>query len=97
VSGRDSLFDMNVSVDEEEALPGIVGMSVHRCSMIKKYNIETFFSPAKQMHHRRAATTATDTAVSLNNAQSSSSQAFMPVSERARFEPVDYSHPTNID
>lgn len=57
VSGRDSLFDMNVSVEEEDHIPGIIGMSVHRCSMIKKYNIETFFSPAKV--HRRAATTET--------------------------------------
>ncbi len=57
VSGRDSLFDMNVSVDEEDSIPGIIGMSVHRCSMIKKYNIETFFSPAKMQHRR----TATDT------------------------------------
>jgi len=54
VSGRDSIFD--ISVDEEEgSIPGIIGMSVHRCSMIKKYNIETFFSPAKM--HRRAITT----------------------------------------
>ena len=57
VSGRDSTFDVNVSVEEEDAIPGIIGMSVHRCSMIKKYNIETFFSPAKQ--HRRAITTET--------------------------------------
>jgi len=56
VSGRDSTFD--ISVDEEEgSIPGIIGMSVHRCSMIKKYNIETFFSPAKM--HRRAITTET--------------------------------------
>ena len=54
-AGRDSTFDVNVSIEEEEALPGIIGMSVHRCSMIKKYNIETFFSPAKQ-NHRRAFT-----------------------------------------
>ena len=47
VSGRDSTFDANLSVEEEDSIPGIVGMSVHRCSMIKKYNIETFFSPAK--------------------------------------------------
>lgn len=57
VSGRDSMFDANVSVEEEDAIPGIIGMSVHRCSMIKKYNIETFFSPAK--NHRRAVTTET--------------------------------------
>lgn len=55
---RDSTFDVNVSVeDDETSVPGIVGLSVHRCSMIKKYNIETFFSPTKT--HRRAATTDT--------------------------------------
>ena len=54
-AGRDSTFDVNVSIEEEESLPGIIGMSVHRCSMIKKYNIETFFSPAKS-NHRRAFT-----------------------------------------
>lgn len=78
VSGRDSTFD--VSVEEEDAIPGIIGMSVHRCSMIKKYNIETFFSPAKM--HRR---TVTET------------QPLHPISSRARFEPVDPAHPSNID
>ena len=78
-SGRDSTFD--VSVEEEDAIPGIVGMSVHRCSMIKKYNIETFFTPAKM--HRRAVTAET--------------QPLMPNSGRARFEPVDSTHPTNVD
>ena len=78
ISGRDSTFD--ISVDEEEGtIPGIIGMSVHRCSMIKKYNIETFFTPAKM--HRRAITTET--------------QPLMPVSGRARLEPVDSTHPTN--
>ena len=45
---------MNLSVEDEDQINGIVGMSVHRCSMIKKYNIETFFSPEKM--HRRAVT-----------------------------------------
>jgi len=49
------MFDANLSIEEEDAIPGIIGMSVHRCSMIKKYNIETFFSPAK--HHRRVVST----------------------------------------
>lgn len=57
VLGRDSMFDANLSIEEEDAIPGIIGMSVHRCSMIKKYNIETFFSPAK--HHRRVVSTNT--------------------------------------
>lgn len=52
--GRDSTFDVNLSADDEDQINGIIGMSVHRCSMIKKYNIETFFSPAKT--HRRVAT-----------------------------------------
>ena len=54
IEGRDSTFDVNLSIDDEDQINGIVGMSVHRCSMIKKYNIETFFSPAKM--HRRAVT-----------------------------------------
>lgn len=54
VDGRDSTFDVNLSVDDDDQINGIVGMSVHRCSMIKKYNIETFFSPTKM--HRRAVT-----------------------------------------
>ena len=37
--------DENVSLEDDEGVPGVKGMSVHRCSMIKKYNIETFFSP----------------------------------------------------
>ena len=46
----------NCSVDEEESNIGaIIGMSVHRCSMIKKYSMETFFTPAKG-GHKRAAT-----------------------------------------
>lgn len=46
----------NCSVDDEEGnIGGIVGLSVHRCSMIKKYSMETFFSPAKG-GHKRAAT-----------------------------------------
>jgi hypothetical protein len=45
------MFDANISIEEEETIPGIVGMSVHRCSMIKKYSLETFFSPKK--NHRR--------------------------------------------
>ena len=49
------MFDANLSIEEEDAISGIIGMSVHRCSMIKKYNIETFFSPAK--HHRRVVST----------------------------------------
>ena len=53
---RDS--DANLSVDEEDGvINNLIGRSVHRCSMIKKYNIETFFTPAK--HHRRAITTET--------------------------------------
>ena len=56
--GRDSFanFDENLDIEDEDSVPGIDGMSVHRCSMIKKYNIETFFSPAKMNHHKRAAT-----------------------------------------
>lgn len=49
-------FDENLDIEDEDSVPGISGMSVHRCSMIKKYNIETFFSPAAKMLHRRAAT-----------------------------------------
>ena len=56
ILSRDS--EANLEVDEDEtgvnSLLGI-GRSVHRCSMIKKYNIDTFFTPAKQ--HRRAITT----------------------------------------
>lgn len=52
-TGRDSMFDVSVE-DDDCSIPGIVGMSVHRCSMIKKYNIETFFSPAKTSHKRAA-------------------------------------------
>ena len=58
ILSRDS--EANLEVDEDEtgvnSLLGI-GRSVHRCSMIKKYNIDTFFTPAKQ--HRRALTTDT--------------------------------------
>lgn len=58
ILSRDS--EANLEVDEDEtgvnSLIGI-GRSVHRCSMIKKYNIDTFFTPAK--HHRRAITTET--------------------------------------
>ena len=51
------MFDGNVSDDEDEGgIPGSVGLSVHRCSMIKKYSIETFFTPGKAQH-RRAITT----------------------------------------
>lgn len=81
VSGRDSTFDANLSVEEEDSIPGIVGMSVHRCSMIKKYSIETFFSPAK--HHRRAVTVETT--------------PLQPVSGRANFHPVGNSHPSTND
>lgn len=45
---RDS--DANLSVDEDERDLGRLGMSAHRCSMIKKYSIETYFlgpSPRK--------------------------------------------------
>lgn len=54
-------FDENLDIEDEDSVPGIVGLSVHRCSMVKKYNIETFFSPAKTtQQHRRAATAATE-------------------------------------
>ena len=58
--GRDSFanFDEDLDIEDEDSVPGIVGLSVHRCSMIKKYNIETFFSPAAKMQHRRAQTAA---------------------------------------
>ena len=45
---RDS--DANLSVDEDDRDLGRLGMSAHRCSMIKKYSIETYFlgpSPRK--------------------------------------------------
>lgn len=54
-TGRDSMFDVSVE-DDDFSIPGFVGMSAHRCSMIKKYNIETFFSPAKTTHNRVVAT-----------------------------------------
>ena len=51
--------------------------------MIKKYNIETFFSPAKM--HRRAVTTEVKP------------QPVKAVPKKANFQPVDAAHPTNID
>ena len=82
IEGRDSTFDVNLSVDDEDGIPGIVGKSQHRCSMIKKYNIETFFSPSMKMHRR--ATTA-------------EVSPMMPVSRHANFQPVDSTHPINAD
>lgn len=49
------MFDINID-EELDGKNTATNMSVHRCSMIKKYNIETFFTPAK-MSHRRAITT----------------------------------------
>ena len=82
VSGRDSTFDVNVSVEEEDAIPGIIGMSVHRCSMIKKYSIETFFTPGKT--HKRSATAEVD-------------QIGLVPGSRAHFEPVDSRKPLFLD
>jgi len=44
----DANFSLDDGLDEETTL-GVVGMSAHRCSMIKRYNIETFFTPGKDM------------------------------------------------
>jgi len=52
---RDSEANLSVGDEEDSGISTLVGRSVHRCSMIKKYSIETFFTPAKQ--HRRAITT----------------------------------------
>ena len=82
VSGRDSMFDVNVSVEEEDAIPGIIGMSVHRCSMIKKYNIETFFTPGKT--HKRSATADVD-------------PVGVHAGAKAIFEPVEGRQPVFLD
>ena len=85
--GRDSTFDVNVSVEDDDfSIPGVVSMSVHRCSMIKKYNIETFFSPAKTAHQRAATETQQ---IRLNN------MPLHPSSARAQFNPADSNHPSN--
>jgi hypothetical protein len=44
--------DANLSVDEDEKDMARYGHSAHRCSMIKKYNIDTYFlgpSPHKKL------------------------------------------------
>ena len=64
-AGRDSCFDVNIDEDGD-GKNTVSNMTVHRCSMIKKYNIETFFTPAK-MQHRRAATTETQPVTQRSN------------------------------
>lgn len=47
--------DANLSVDEDEKDMARYGHSAHRCSMIKKYNLDTYFlgpSPNKDKHNR---------------------------------------------
>lgn len=45
ISREDS--EANLSVDDEEPALGRVGYSAHRCSMIKKYSIDTYFLSAQ--------------------------------------------------
>ena len=65
------MFDANVDEEEDDfnsvnnAVNNIT--SVHRCSMIKKYNIETFFSPAKNSHRRAATTESQPVSVRSHN------------------------------
>jgi hypothetical protein len=43
-------FDEEADLVPDESEEGLVqvGKSAHRCSMIKKYNIKTFFTPSKE-------------------------------------------------
>lgn len=59
IVSRDSTLDANLDIEEEEGI-GIIG-NMHRCSMIKKYSMETFFSPEKM--HRRAFTASDNQAL----------------------------------
>ena len=57
ILSRDSTLDANLDLEEEEGI-GMIG-NMHRCSMIKKYSMDTFFSPEK-MHRRAFTATATE-------------------------------------
>ena len=62
-----NVADENLDIEDDEGVPGFKGMSVHRCSMVKNYNIETFFSPntsAKMAaQHKRTATANENTTI----------------------------------
>ena len=62
-----NVADENLDIEDDEGVPGFGALSAHRCSMVKKYNIETFFSPSTSAkmaaQHKRTATAAENSTV----------------------------------
>ena len=97
---RDS--EANLSVDEDDQpMMGRVGYSAHRCSMIKKYSIDTYFlgaSPAPKLLTNRAAMyTANSNMTTVNSRPVSKPASIMVTEDRDPSEVVLMKAVSEVD